>query len=156
MDFKKEIILPSWKMIALDSKVKKFYFLPWVLGIIFLTAMLVYQTVYTYIVIAWKKSEAFNLILKFFEKDYFWEIIILAILFLFLYIFLVPIFEWWLIKYIDKRDKEWFKTNISTSDVLWVWLFKFLPVFEYDQMFSKFKLFLVKWSCHLKNHITKH
>jgi hypothetical protein len=139
MDFKKEIILPSWKMIEIDHKVKKFYFLPWILGILFLTAMLVYQTVYTYIVIAWKKSEALNLILNFFEKDYFWEIIILAIIFLLLYIFLVPIFEWGLIKYIDKRNKEWFETDISTSDVLGVWLFKFLPVFEYDQMFSKFR-----------------
>jgi len=29
--------------------------------------------------------------------------------------------------------------NISSSDVLWVGLFKFLPVFEFDQMFSKFR-----------------
>jgi len=139
MNFKKDIIIPSWKMIALDSKVKKFYFLPWILGIIFLTVMLVYQTVYTYIVIAWKKSEALALVLRFFEKDYFWEIIIIAFIFLLLYIFLVPIFEWWLIKYINKRDEKGFEKNISSSDVLWVWLFKFLPLFQYDQMFSKFK-----------------
>ncbi len=139
MDFKKNIILPSWKIIALDSKVKKLYFLPWVLSIIFLTAMLVYQTVYTYVVIAGKKNEAFQLILKFFEKDYFIEIVIAAIIFLLLYIFLTPIFEWWLIKYLSKRNEEGFDTEISSSDVLGVWLFKFLPIFEYDQMFSKFK-----------------
>jgi len=130
-------------MIALDSKVKKFYFLPWILGIIFLTVMLVYQTVYTYIVIAWKKSEALALILRFFEKDYFWEIATMALMFLLLYIFLVPIFEWGLIKYISKRDEKGFEENISSSDVLGVWLFKFLPVFQYDQMFSKFKFLSV-------------
>ena len=139
MNFKKNIILPSWKIIALDSKVKKLYFLPWVLSIIFLTVMLVYQTVYTYVVVAGKKNEAFQLILKFFEKDYFIEIVIAAVIFLLLYIFLTPIFEWWLIKYISRRDEQWFEKTISSSDVLWVGLFKFLPVFEYDQMFSKFK-----------------
>ena len=139
MDFKKEIILPSWKIIALDSKVKKFYFLPWILGILFLTVLLVYQTVYTYIKIVWKESEAFSLILHFFETEYFWEIIIFALIFFILYIFLTPIFEWWLIKYIDKKEKNWIDSNVSVSDSLWIWLFNFLPIFEYDQMFSKFK-----------------
>jgi len=55
--------------------------------------MLVYQTVYTYVVVAGKKNEAFQLILKFFEKDYFIEIVIAAVIFLLLYIFLTPIFE---------------------------------------------------------------
>lgn len=139
MNFKKEIILPSWKIIALDNKVKKFYFLPWILGILFLTVMLVYQTIYTYVVIADKKNEALKLILNFFEKSYFWEVAISALILLLLYIFLVPIFEWALIKYIDKKEKEGFEKNISTSDVLWVGLYKFLPIFEYDQLFSKFK-----------------
>ncbi len=139
MDFKKNIILPSRKIIAQDSKVKKLYFLPWVLSIIFLTMMLVYQSVYTYVVVAGRKNEAFQLILRFFEKDYFIEVVIASIIFLLLYIFLTPIFEWGLIKYISKRDKQWEKANISSSDVLGVWLFKFLPVFEYDQMFSKFR-----------------
>lgn len=139
MDFKKNIIIPAWKIIALDKKVKKFYFIPWVLAIIFLTVMLVYQSLYTYIVIAWRQNEAFQLILNFFEKDYFIEILILSIIFFLLYIFLTPIFEWGLIKYISQRDEHWFEKKISSSDVLWVGLMKFLPVFEYDQMFSKFK-----------------
>lgn len=139
MNFKKEIILPSWKIIALDNKIKKFYFLPWILGILFLTLLLVYQTIYTYVVLADKESEALKLILNFFQKSYFWEVIIVALILLILYIFLTPIFEWALVKYIDKRENEWFEKNISSSDVLWVWLYKFLPIFEYDQMFSKFK-----------------
>ncbi|MDQ7009510.1 MAG: hypothetical protein Q9M94_04440 [Candidatus Gracilibacteria bacterium] len=139
MNFKKEIILPSWKIIALDDKVKKMYFLPGILGILFLTVILIYQTVYTYIVIVGKENEAFNLILHFFETSYFWEIIIIALILLLLYIFLVPVFEGALIKYIDRKEKEGFEKNISTSDVLGVGLYKFLPIFEYDQMFSKFR-----------------
>ncbi|MCD5380710.1 hypothetical protein LR004_02180 [Candidatus Gracilibacteria bacterium] len=139
MDFKKNIILPSRKIIAQDSKVKKLYFLPGVLSIIFLTMMLVYQSVYTYVIVAGRKNEAFQLILRFFEKDYFIEVVITSIIFLLLYIFLTPIFEGGLIKYISKRDIQGEKANISSSDVLGVGLFKFLPVFEYDQMFSKFR-----------------
>ncbi len=140
MDFKKDIILPSWEIIEKDSKAKKFYLLPWALGIIFLTALLVYQSVYTYVIIAGKKSEAFQLILRFLEKDYFFEIAITATIFLLLFVFLTPIFEWGLIKYIHQRDKKGYDENISSSDVFWVGLFKFLPIFEYDQMFNKFKL----------------
>lgn len=140
MDFTKDIILPSWEVIERDAKVKKFYFLPGILGIIFLTAMLVYQSVYTYVVIAGKKNEAFQLILNFFEKDYFFEVLIVAGIFLLLFVFLTPIFEWGLIKYIHNRDESWPDATISTSDVFWVGLFKFLPIFEYDQMFNKFKL----------------
>jgi len=55
--------------------------------------MLVYQTIYTYVVIADKKNEALKLILNFFEKSYFWEVAISALILLLLYIFLVPIFE---------------------------------------------------------------
>ena len=138
MDFKKDIILPSWKLIAQDSKVKKFYFLPGVLWILFLTLLLFYQVVYTYVVLAHKKSEAFSIILKFFEQDYFWEVVIVALIFLFLYIILTPIFEWALIKYISKKDAG--EEKISSSDMFWVGLFNFFSIFEYDQMFSKFRL----------------
>jgi hypothetical protein len=52
MDFKREIILPAWKVIALDSKIKKMYFIPGILSILFMTTVLVYQSVYTYVIIA--------------------------------------------------------------------------------------------------------
>lgn len=139
LDFKKDIILPAWQLIHSDAKVKKFYFLPGILSIIFMTVMLVYQSIYTYIVIAGKKNEALELILKFFEKDYFLEIAVIAVIFLLMYIFLTPIFEWALIKYIEQKDTNDSEWEVSASDVLWVGLFKFLPVFEYDQMFNKFK-----------------
>jgi hypothetical protein len=48
---KDKIILPSWKIIREDSKVKKFYLLPGLLSTIFLTALLTYQAIYTYVMI---------------------------------------------------------------------------------------------------------
>jgi hypothetical protein len=45
------IILPAWKLIRDDSKIKKFYLFPGLLSTIFLTALLVYQFIYTYFVI---------------------------------------------------------------------------------------------------------
>jgi hypothetical protein len=116
------------------------YFIPGILSILFMTTVLVYQSVYTYVIIAWKKNEALELMLTFLEKDYFIEILIIAIILLLLYIFLTPVFEWALIKYIQRRDAEWYDKKISWSDVLWIGILKFLPVFEYDQMFNKFKL----------------
>ncbi len=143
MNFRDDIIIPSWNLISLDSKVKSFYFLPGILSILFLTFVLTYQSIYTYVVLFNKKSEALNLILKFFHSDYLVEVLILGFTFLILYILLVPIFEWGLIKYIDERNKKWPDEVISSFDMLWVWLYKFLPLFEYDQMFSKFKFIAV-------------
>jgi len=136
IDTKKDIIIPAWEIIKNDSKVKKMYFLPWVLSIIFLSALLAYQTIYTYTILYWKKEEALNNILQFIHSTYIKEFIIWAIIFILLYIFILPIFEWALIRYIAKKDKDQ-KSEISES--LSIWLYKFLPLFEYDNLFSEFK-----------------
>jgi len=133
---KDKIIIPSWNIIKEDNKIKKFYFLPWLLSIIFLTFLLVYQFIYTWVVLFWKKEEAFVIILKFFHSDYLVETAIAFIIFLIIYFILTPIFEWGLIKYIDNRAKN---INISCSEVFSLWLYKFLPVFEYNNIFSEFK-----------------
>lgn len=135
-DFKKNIVIPAWEVIKSDSKVKKFYFFPWLFSIIVLTTILLYQSIYTYIVIFHKKERALELILKFFHSDYFIEVIIWVIVFLIIYIFIVPIFEWWLIKYLDEK-KNW--VQMSTLDAVWFWVCRFLPMFEYSNVFSEFK-----------------
>ncbi len=56
-DIKEKIILPARKTIRDDSKIKKFYIFPWLLSIIFLTALLVYQAIYTYVVIFWNNQD---------------------------------------------------------------------------------------------------
>lgn len=136
-DLKEKIILPARKIIRDDNKIKKFYIFPWLLSIIFLTFLLVYQSIYTYVVIFWNKDETLKQLLYFLESDYWFESIIIWIIFIIVYILSIPIFEWWLIKYIDSKNK-W--NNIGASQAFWQWLYKFLPVFEYNNIFSEFKI----------------
>ena len=136
IDTKNDIIIPAWNLIKDDSKVKKMYFLPWTLSIIFLSALLAYQTIYTYTVLSWKKEEVLEKILNFVHSNYITEFLIWSIIFIILYIFIIPIFEGALIRYISKKDDSW---EAQLWESLSVWLYKFLPIFEYDNLFSEFK-----------------
>ncbi len=143
IDTKNDIIIPAWKLIKNDSKIKKFYFLPWILSIIFLSALLVYQTIYTHTKITHTEDKTIQQILNFIHSAYITEFIIFTIIFIILYISILPIFEWALVRYIAKKD-----TN-KIADIwesLSVWLYKFLPIFEYNNIFSEFKfLSILNW-----------
>lgn len=137
-ELKDKIVLPARKIIKEDSKIKKFYLLPWLLSIIFLTWLLVYQVIYTYVKIIWKtEDEVLKIILNFLESKYWLEILIWWLIFVAIYILLTPVFEWWLIKYIDCKNK-W--RPISSSDAIWQGLYNFLPIFKYNNIFSEFKI----------------
>ena len=136
-DLKKDIITKAWNTILDDSKIKKLYFFPWLVSIIFFTLLLVYQVVYTYVEIFDWKEQVLTILLNIFHSTYIVEIIILALVFLVIYIITIPIFEWGLIYYLDNKEK---KENISSWDIISSWLYKFLPVFEYNNIFSQFKL----------------
>ena len=141
--FKENIIVPSLNFIKNDSKVKKFYFIPWLLSIVFLTIILVYQSIYTYIVILGNKEKALKVILDFFHSNYAIEIIIVAIIFLIFYIITMPIFEGWLIKYIDNKTKQKY---VSCSESIWFWLVKFYKLFEFNNIFGETKFMaVVNW-----------
>jgi len=134
---KDNVIIPAWNMVKDDIKIKKFYLLPWLLSIIFLTVLLVYQSIYTYVELFEKKEEALVIILKLFHSDYVIEILVTAIIFLIVYFLLMPIFEGWLIKYIHAKNSD---NPIDTWDAFWEWLYKFFPIFEYNNIFSEFKI----------------
>ncbi len=137
-ELKDKVVLPARKIIKEDIKIKKFYLLPWLLSIIFLTWLLVYQVIYTYVEIFWNnKDQVLKIILKFLESDYWFEILLIWFIFIIIYIFMTPIFEWGLIKYIDCKNK-W--ENICSIDALWQWLYKFLPLFKFNNTFSEFKI----------------
>jgi len=137
-DIKDKIIIPARNIIKEDSKIKKFYIFPWLLSIIFLTALLVYQSIYTYVVIFWNNQDkVLEKILQFLESDYWLEAVIIWVIFILVYFLLMPIFEWWLIKYIDCKNK-W--DCLSSSEAFWQWIYKFLPIFEYNNIFSEFKI----------------
>lgn len=143
IDTKLDIIQPWWELIKDDSKVKKMQFLPWVLSIIFLSALLAYQSIYTYSILADKKEETLEKILMFVHSTYIFEFLIFAVIFVILYILIIPIFEWALIKYIAKKDNT---GNAEISESISMWLYKFLPLFKYDNLFSEFKFIsIVNW-----------
>ncbi len=150
MSIKKDIIYPSWKLINEDIKLKKVFFFPGLFSIIFAFFILAYQTIYTYVVFFHKKQEALSVIINFFESKYFFQVLIIFLIFLILYIFLIPIFEWWLIKYIDSKAK-WDKPAIW--DLIWFWINNFLKIFEFSNLSSELKflailniyLFLIRW-----------
>ena len=134
---KEKIIIPSWDIIQDDSNIKKYYLFPGMLSIIFLTILLVYQSIYTYVEIFWKKEEALIIILKFFHSWYITETIIGILIFLIIYFIIIPIYEWWLIKYIHKKH-IW--EEITTGEAFSQWIYSFFPIFEYNNFFSEFKI----------------
>lgn len=134
---KENIVMKAWDMIKEDSNIKKFYFIPGLLSIIFLTTILVYQTIYTYVVIFWKKDLVLEKMLWLFKTEFWFEALIILIIFLISYFILVPIFDAWIIKYIERKYKN---EPISKSEAFWQWIYKFLPIFEYNNVFSPFKV----------------
>jgi len=140
---KEKIMLPAWEIIKDDTKIKTFYILPWLLSILFLTILLVYQSIYTYVELFWNKEAALEIILKFFHSQYIIETVVSIVIFLIIYFILTPIFEGWLIKYIELKDKN---TDITKSETFWHWLYNFFPLFEFNNMFSEFKIIsIINW-----------
>ncbi len=134
----KEFILKSWNLVNHDSKIKKFYFIPGLIQIIFLMVILVYQVIYTYVVLFNKQDKALWIILNIIHLEYFFEILILWIIFTIFYVIFIPICEWTLIYYLSK--KESLDKETSIWDSFWGWLYSFLPLFEYWNIFSQFKV----------------
>ncbi|PIE85540.1 hypothetical protein CSA08_01405 [Candidatus Gracilibacteria bacterium] len=135
-NFIDNIIVPAWEIVHRDSKIKKFYFFPGLLSIIFLTFLLVYQVIYTYVEVFGKKEEAFVIILDFFHSDYIFEAIISLVVFLIVYLLISPIFEGALIRYIDNKKSG---ENHSYSEIFGSGMYRFFPLFEYNNIFSEFK-----------------
>lgn len=143
MSIKENILKPAWELIHDDTSIKKMYFLPWLLSIIFLTILLVYQSIYTYVVILDKKEAALSKILQFFHSWYVVEVIIFISIFIIIYLLIIPIFEWGLLKYIHKKDTTW---KALCWESITVWFYKFFQLFKYSNLFSEFKFIsIVNW-----------
>lgn len=134
--FRSKILLPSLETIRTDSKIKKFYFFPGLLSVIFLSVLLVYQVIYTYVVLLGKKDEALELILGIFHSDYVTEIVIGAIIFVVFYTIIIPIFDGGLIRYINNKNTQ---GDASRSDSIGFGIFRFYPLFEFNNIFNMFK-----------------
>lgn len=136
----KHVLYPSLKLIREDSKIKKFYLLPGLIWVIFFSILLVYQVIYTYVILLGKSDQALELILQIFKSDYMIEIVIVSAIFMILHILMLPIFEGSLVGYIHQKNKH---SNASISDSLGVWLVRFPALFEFNNIFNMFKFFTI-------------
>lgn len=133
--FTENILNPSLKLIRSDYKIKRFYFFPWLMSVIFISVLLVYQAIYTYSILLGKEDITLKIILNFFHSQYVSEVLIASSIFIVLYIILIPIYEWSLIRYIDKLS-SW---DASRSDSFGHGIMRFAPLFEFNNIFNMFK-----------------
>lgn len=90
---KEHIALQAWEMITRFSSLKKFNFIPSLIGMIWLFLVLTYQITFTYVVVFKQKDKFFQLLSDFIHKEYFIEVLVsLGVLFI-LYIFVAPLAE---------------------------------------------------------------
>jgi hypothetical protein len=134
--FTENILNPSLEIIRNDTKIKYFYFFPSTMSVLFLSVLLVYQVVYTYVVLLGNKDALVQIVLDVFHSPYANTIIIVSVIFILFYVILTPIFEWGLIRYIQKRSEG----EASRSDAIWFWIVRFYALFEYNNIFNMFKL----------------
>ena len=136
-NFTQHILVPSLELIRSDTKIKRFYFLPGLLSVIFLSVLLVYQVIYTYVELLWNTDKIFQILLDIFHSQYMYEIVVSSAIFLFFYVILLPIFEWALIRYVQDSQKN---TPASRSDSFGLGIVRFWALFEYNNIFWMFKL----------------
>jgi len=138
----KDIVVKAWSFVHNDTKIKTFYFFPGIVSMLFLMIILVYQVIYTYVELFGNKEAILQTILNVFHTIYdsghFWQAVIAFILFLLLYIVLIPLCEWALITYIARKNPEE-DTYVSVTESFQTGLYRFLPLFEYSNAVSQFK-----------------
>ncbi len=135
-----QIINKTKEFVLNDGKIKMFYFLPWFVLAVFFTFTLFYQIVYTYVMVFWDSHKVMVLLLDVLQTNYVKYLIIPILIFFFLYIIVFPIYEAGLIWYVSKKYTPETGDDLSRSDALSNWLYRFLPFFEHSNIFSQFKI----------------
>lgn len=133
------IVIPSWELITKASVIKKFNFIPSLLSTLYLSIVVLYQLAFSYIYIFGFKDQFFAWVIGAVHETYVVEILITFAILFFIYIFLHPISEGWIICLIDEfYKKEQGKSKVS----YWIsrWLMFFWPLFELSNFLSLFKL----------------
>gem|GEM_PF-1253421 len=93
----KDIVLRAWDFVRNDTKIKKFYFFPGIISMLFLMIISVYQVLYTYVELFGNKEAILQTILNMFhtvyDSGYFWEVAVTLLVFLVIYILFIPMCE---------------------------------------------------------------
>ncbi|EKE27182.1 MAG: hypothetical protein ACD_4C00009G0001 [uncultured bacterium (gcode 4)] len=136
---KSNIIVPSWDLVTKASVIKKFNFIPSFLSTIYLSFVVLYQLAFSYVYILWQKDRFFSWVIEITHQTYFIEVVIIVLLWFLSYVFLKPLSESWILCLIDayyKKDDLRYKFSYGISRGL----INFLPVFEFYNFMSLFKL----------------
>lgn len=136
---KLEIIKKTKEFVINDSGIKKYNFFPWIILTLFFTLTLFYQIVYTYTVVLGKQYIVLNYILELLESNFMKFLIIPIILFFVCYVLICPIYEAGLIWYVSKKYTPDESDDLTRMDALSNGLYKFLPFFEFSNLFNQFK-----------------
>jgi len=75
------------------------------------------------------------MLLGIFHSQYIVYILVWWLIAFGIYVLMVPVFEWALIRYIYQKDSG----EASRGDSLWFWIYRFAPLFEFNNMVSIFK-----------------
>jgi len=135
-------ILPAWELVNKASLIKKFNFLPAILSTTYITVIIFYQIAFAYVFIFDQKDQALALLLGVIHESYFWQFLIAGIILFLLYIFLVPMAKSGLISLIDgflSKDRRKYRASYGISQSL----LHFLPIFEFQNFMSIFRLLSV-------------
>lgn len=141
-DFYTQIVFPSGEFIATDigNKAKKMYYLPSLLSVIYLSAVLIYQIVSMYAAIASEKNAVFDLLSQYFRALTVVEIVIVVAVFYVLMLFLVPVSHAGVV-YLLHEQHSGHKQSLVRSFGLG--LSRFLELFELHNITGVFHLLSV-------------
>lgn len=131
------IVEPSWREITEDFSLRKFYFIPGMISVSFFSIILVYQFVYTYVVLFWNEEKLLTKLLDYLHSDYLIPTLIIWWIFLAFYVFINPLFEIAIINKLNCKSK-W--ADVTMWEAFWKSLYSFLPVFEYSNTFNALRI----------------
>ncbi len=133
------LVIPAWEVASSNTAIKVFNFLPSLLSTIYLSLILLYQVAWSSISLFGGKDIFFKMVVDFVHASYFFEVAIVAVVFLFLYLLITPIAEGGLVALIDRADRGDALAGSAGFGITRGLKF-FLPIFEASNITALFKL----------------
>ncbi|MDD2694194.1 MAG: hypothetical protein PHY14_04695 [Candidatus Gracilibacteria bacterium] len=136
---KESIVLSAWELITKFHSLKKLNFLPSLIGMLWLFLILVYQAVFTYVIVFHKKDQFFEALIQFVHNDYFTEVVVTIAVVFVLYMFLAPLTEGGIVEMIHSYRKSDGKKFHRTFQGIFDGFQHFLPLFEAHNVVTIFR-----------------
>ncbi|MBP6981632.1 hypothetical protein KBB25_02555 [Candidatus Gracilibacteria bacterium] len=133
------IALSAWEMVTNFPSLKKLNFFPSFIGMFWLMMIIVYQVVFTYVIIFQKKDAFMESALELIHKDYFGNVLIFFGTIFILYIFISPLTEGGMIEMIHSYKKTKGAKVHRTFQGIFDGFRHFLPLFEAHNVIAIFR-----------------